>query len=306
MNPLVRPLRPADVPAVVEVLAAAAPYQMITEEGLGWRLTGAPAAERFTVLVAASVDGVVGAALTGLLHESADAGLGFVNLTVHPGRRGGGAGTALLAAAERRLAGLGAVAAYAKVADDPASTGFAERRGYRRGRRAEFLLLDLAEADLSATVALPAGVRLLAAADLPDPYPLYLADLDASRDEPGEVTMDEISYADWRTAYWERPDLDRDLSTVAVRDGEVLAFGFAMTDRRDRYRSGMTGTRRGHRGRGLARAVKQRSLSRARAAGLRYAYTSNDAGNVAMLTLNRRLGYRPVAAEWRYLRDLSG
>ncbi|MGK5445183.1 N-acetyltransferase family protein [Micromonospora sp. URMC 105] len=306
MTPVVRPLRPADVPAVVELLAAAAPYQMITEEWLGWRLTGAPAAERFGVLVAAGAEGVVGTALTGLLHESADPGLGFVNLTVHPRRRGGGAGAALLAAAEQRLAGLGAVAAYAKVADDPASTGFAERRGYRRGRRATFLLLDLTEADLSAAAALPAGVRLLAAADLPDPYPLYLADLDASRDEPGEVTMDEISYADWRTAYWERPDLDRDLTTVAVRDGEVLAFGFAITDRRDRYRSGMTGTRREHRGRGLARAVKQRSLSRARAAGLRYAYTSNDAGNVAMLTLNRRLGYRPVAAEWRYLRDLSG
>lgn len=306
MTPVVRPLRPADVPAVVALLAAAAPYQMITEEWLGWRLTGAPAAERFGVLVAAGADGVVGTALTGLLHESADPGLGFVNLTVHPRGRGGGAGGALLAAAERRLAAVGAVAAYAKVADDPTSTGFAERRGYRRGRRAEFLLLDLADADLSAPAALPAGVRLLAAADLPDPYPLYLADLDASRDEPGEVTMDEISYADWRTAYWERPDLDRDLTTVAVRDGEVLAFGFAITDRRDRYRSGMTGTRRGHRGRGLARAVKQRSLSRARAVGLRYAYTSNDAGNVAMLTLNRRLGYRPVAAEWRYLRDLSG
>ncbi|MEV0811096.1 GNAT family N-acetyltransferase [Micromonospora sp. NPDC050200] len=305
MTPVVRPLRPADVPAVAEVLAAAAPYQMITEEWLGWHLTGAPAAERFGVLVAGNADGVVGAALTGLLHESAEPGLGFVNLTVHPERRGGGAGSALLDAAQRRLTGLGAVAAYAKVADDPASTGFAQRRGYRRGRRAEFLVLDLAEAVLPASPALPAGVRLLAAAELPDPHPLYTADLDASRDEPGEVTMDEISYADWLAAYWERPDLDRELTTVAVRDGQVLAFGFAMTDRRDRYRSGMTGTRRGHRGRGLARAVKQRSLSRARAAGLRYAYTSNDAGNVAMLTLNRGLGYRAVAAEWRYLRDLS-
>ncbi|MEU5939886.1 GNAT family N-acetyltransferase [Micromonospora sp. NPDC047548] len=224
---------------------------------------------------------------------------------MHPQRRGRGAGGALLTAAQRRLTGLGAVAAYAKVADDPAGVGFAQRRGYRRGRRAEFLMLDLAEAVLPAHPVLPAGVRLLAAAELPGPHPLCTADLHASRDEPGEVTMDEVGYADWLAAYWERPDLDRELTTVAVRDGEVLAFGFAMADRRDRYRSGMTGTRRGHRGRGLARAVKQRSLSRVRAAGLRYAYTSNDAGNVAMLTLNRRLGYRTVAAEWHYLRDLS-
>ncbi|MEU5939885.1 hypothetical protein ABZ807_11940 [Micromonospora sp. NPDC047548] len=74
MTPVVRPLRPADLPAVVEVLAAAAPYQMITEEWLGWHLTGAPAAERFGVLVAGTADGVVGAALTGLLHESAEPG----------------------------------------------------------------------------------------------------------------------------------------------------------------------------------------------------------------------------------------
>ncbi|MBM0260558.1 GNAT family N-acetyltransferase, partial [Micromonospora sp. 4G55] len=96
MAPVVRPLRPADVAGVAEVLAAAAPYQLITEEWLGWRLTGAPAAERFGVLVAESAGRVVGAARTGLLHESADPGLGFVNLSVHPQWRGGGAGTALL------------------------------------------------------------------------------------------------------------------------------------------------------------------------------------------------------------------
>ncbi|MGC5017925.1 GNAT family N-acetyltransferase [Micromonospora sp. DT47] len=306
MTPTVRPLRPADTAAVAGVLAAAAPYQVISAGWLDWHTVAAPAAEHFGVLVAESDGRVVGAALTGLLHESADPGLAFANVTVHPDRRGRGAGAALAAAAERRLAALGARVAYAKVAEDPASTAFAERHGYRRGRRAEHLGLDLAGADLPEPPPPPPGVRLLAATALADPYPLYRADLDASRDEPGEATMDEISYADWRTAYWDRPDLDRQLTTLAMVDATVVSFTVALTDGRERYRSGMTGTRRSHRGRGLAGLVKLAALRQAREAGFRYAMTSNDAGNEAMRAINHRLGYRLVGAEWRYHRDLDG
>jgi GNAT superfamily N-acetyltransferase len=128
MIPTVHDLRPADAVAVAELLGAAAPHQLITAEWISWRATGAPAAERFGVLVAAADGVLVGAALTGLLHESAEPGLSFANLSVHPDRRGRGAGSALLAAAESRLVGLGARISSAKVADDPACVAFAERR----------------------------------------------------------------------------------------------------------------------------------------------------------------------------------
>ncbi|MEH1099749.1 hypothetical protein [Micromonospora sp. CPCC 205561] len=133
---------------------------------------------------------------------------------------------------------------------------------------------------------------------------MYEADL-AGADEPGDVGMDEIGFADWRAAYWDRPDLDPALSTVAVADGVVVAFTVALTDGRDRYLSGMTGTRGGWRGRGLARLVKHASLGTARVAGLRRAYTVNDAGNAPMRTVNEWLGYRPVSAEWRSGRTLQ-
>ncbi|NBE83576.1 GNAT family N-acetyltransferase [Micromonospora rubida] len=191
---------------------------------------------------------------------------------------------------------------YARVDAAPADLAFAERHGYRRGRRSQLLLRDLAAPLPPAPPPVP-GVRLLSAADLPDPRPLYEADLDAARDEPGEVGMDEIGYADWLATYWERPDLDRALTTVAVVDDEVAAFGIALTDGRDCYQSGMTGTRRAYRRRGLARLVKHAGLTRARAAGFRCAVTLNDAGNDAMLGLNAGLGYWPVAAQWRYRRD---
>lgn len=303
MTVALRAFAPADAPAVAAVLRSAAPYQVVTAELIRWQARWSPLAERYALLVAESAGELIGVARTGLLHESAEPGLGFANLTVHPQRRGRGAGSALLAAAEQRLTELGVVAVYAKVADDPAATGFAERRGYRRGRLARLLRLDLATAELP-DLAPPAGVRLATAADLPDPRVLYEADLDVSRDEPGEVVMDDISYDDWRRAYWDRPDLDRPLTAVALVDGRVVAFSLALTDGRHRYQSGMTGTRRSHRGLGLARAVKLAALRRARDAGYRQATTTNDGGNAAMLAVNRRLGYRAVAGEWRYRGEL--
>ncbi|MGR6320936.1 GNAT family N-acetyltransferase [Micromonospora soli] len=307
----VRPFRPADAPAVAEVLRAAAPHHLVTPELIAWQAVAAPAAERHALLVADDSTGsrrggeLCGVARTGLLYESAEPGLGFANVSVHPGRRGRGVGTALLTAAERRLVGLGVVTAYAKVADDPVAVGFAERRGYRRGRRAVQLRLELATATLPDLPAVP-GVELITAGKLTDPHPVYEADLAAAADEPGDVPMDHISYPDWLAAYWDRPDLDRELTSLAMVDGDVVAFSVALTDGRDGYESGMTGTRPGHRRAGLAGLVKLASLHRARRAGHRYALTTNDAANDAMLAINRRLGYRTVGAEWRYLRSLSG
>ncbi|BCL12766.1 GNAT family N-acetyltransferase [Micromonospora sagamiensis] len=304
MTVTIRRFRPEDATDVAAVLRVAAPYWVFSAVALRWQAAhGAPAARHRMLL--AEVDGeVVGVARTGLLHESAEPGLGYANLNVLPQRRGRGVGSALLAAAEERLRAIGVRVAYAKVTDDPAAVGFAERHGYRRGRATTHLRLDLATGALPAPPALP-GVRIASAATLAgDPRPLYEADLDASRDEPGDVGMDATGYADWRTTYWDRPDLDRTLTTVAICDGVVAAFSFALTDGSIRFQSGMTGTRRAYRGRGLAGAVKRAALHRAAEAGFATALTSNDAGNEAMLAINRRLGYVPVAAEWRYRRTL--
>ncbi|EST39756.1 hypothetical protein N566_00155 [Streptomycetaceae bacterium MP113-05] len=91
---------------------------------------------------------------------------------------------------------------------------------------------------------------------------------------------------------------------MVLVEGEVAAYSVAQVDGRDRYWSGMTGTRRAHRGRGLARLAKTEALRRARDRGYRHAFTGNDADNQPMLAVNERLGYRPAGSEWRYTKRL--
>ncbi|KPC92636.1 hypothetical protein ADL27_23995 [Streptomyces sp. NRRL F-6602] len=67
----------------------------------------------------------------------------------------------------------------------------------------------------------------------------------------------------------------------------------------------MTGTLREYRGRGLASLAKTATLHKARAAGLREAFTGNDAENAPMLAVNRKFGYEICATEVRHVRELG-
>ncbi|MBY8877854.1 GNAT family N-acetyltransferase [Streptomyces sp. PLK6-54] len=302
-----RDYRDGDSVPLSELLYATAPYLVVTPDGLHAQVTRSPARQHFRLLVAEEGGTPVGCVRTGLFADTSDTGLSFANLTVAPGARHRGVGGALLAAAEEHLTGKGAHTVYAWAADDPGAHAFAARHAYRRGRSASFQRLGLTDAgSLPAVPELPAGVELLPASHwADDPSPLHAADQEAFQDEPGDVNSDAISLADWKAVTWDRPGFDPELSIVPVVDGEVAGMLIVETDGRTRYWSGGTGIRRAHRGRGLAKAAKAHSLHLARTRGLREAYTSNDDGNEPMLAVNRWLGYRPCATEWRYIRDLT-
>jgi GNAT superfamily N-acetyltransferase len=302
---VVESFRPEDAAAVAEVRRAAVPQLVCTAASVAWEARSAPPASHTRWLVARGPDGrIVGCTDTGLIVASTEPGHGFLHTAVRPEARGRGAGTALAAAAERHLTGLGVCRIFTWVSDDGRSPGFAERLGYVRGRRAHFLGLDLVRASLPEPP-LPADVELVTAAHFADDYrPLYEADLECVEDEPGDVRQGFVPYEDWLRQNWHRPTHDARLSTVVLVGGEVAAYTVAVTDGRERHLSGMTGTRRAHRGRGLARLAKTDSLRRARAAGLTTAFTGNDAGNAPMLAVNRSLGYERAATEWRYAKSL--
>lgn len=308
MSIAVREFRPKDAERVAEVRRAAVPHLVCTGEAVAWEAANAPESMRLRWLVAEDGEGrVTGCADTGVNVESAEDGHAFLHTAVLPGATGRGTGAALVSAAEEYLSGLGMSEAHTWVSDDEHSRGFAERRGYVRSRPARFLGLDLSRADLPPVPdRLPPGVELRTAADFADDLrPLYEADVECVADEPSDVVAAPAPFEDWLLLNWARPDFDARLTTVALVDGEVAAYSVAQVDGRDRYWSGMTGTRRAHRGRGLATLAKTDSLRRARAAGYTRAYTGNDADNRPMLAVNTRLGYRPTGAEWRYARRLG-
>ncbi|MFJ6014115.1 GNAT family N-acetyltransferase [Streptomyces sp. NPDC092952] len=306
MTVIVRDFLPTDAEDWVRVRRAALPFIVTTPERVAFELASAHPDKRYRLLVAEEDGEVIGTAQTGLAHDSPEPGQGFCNTYTHPERTGRGAGGLLLRTAEEHLAREGAVSVHAWVLDTPSDRAFAERRGYTPSRPAHFLRLDLAGGPLPPRREVPAGVELRTAADFADdPRPLFEADAETTADEPSDIPAVLSDYEDWLNHTWRNPGLDRGLTSVAVVDGEVAAFSAAHTDGLTRYMSGMTGTRRAHRGRGLAKLVKNDSLHRARAAGYTDAFTGNDADNGPMLAINRWFGYGICATEVRHVRRLG-
>ncbi len=297
----IRPFASADAPGAAEAHRAGRPHLVTTPEVVAWQA----ALPHYHLLVAERAGQVVGTARFGPVPESTTPHQGFLNVSVLPGHRGAGIGTALLTAAERRLAALGTRDVHGWADDTPEALGFAAARGYRRGRPGRFSGLDLT-APLPPLPPTPPGVELRTAADfLDDPYPIYLVDIDGTRAEPGDLVLDDQPYEGWLAEIWQRPDQDHTLTAVVLADGEPVAFSAAQTDGRRTYWSAFTATRSTHRGRGLAKLAKAHSLHRAKARGLTAAYTQNDEGNAPMLAINDWFGYRACAAEWKHTKALG-
>ncbi|MFJ7150069.1 GNAT family N-acetyltransferase [Streptomyces sp. NPDC100445] len=309
MTLLVRPLRPgvpADAEGFARVRRLALPYLLCTPESVRHAAARTHPGARYRPLVAEEDGEVIGTAQVYLAHDSPEPGRGCLNIHVRPDRTGRGAGRLLARAAEEYLTDLGATRLLTWVLDEPACRVFAERRGYRPGRSSHFLRLDLTHDRLPPEPPVTPGVELRTAADFADdPRPLFELDAETVRDEPGDVTAEFTDYDAWVEETWNHPLLDRELTTVACVDGRPAAFTAARTDGATRYDTAMTGTARAHRGRGLAKLTKSRSLRLARAAGLTEAFTGNDTGNAAMLAVNTWLGYERCASEVRHVRELG-
>ncbi|MCE3035406.1 MULTISPECIES: GNAT family N-acetyltransferase [Streptomyces] len=302
----VRPGVPADTEGFARVRRLALPYILFTSESVRHNTLHTHPDARYRPLVAEEDGEIVGTAQVLLAYDSTEPGQGLLNIYVRPDRAGRGAGTLLLRTAEEYLAALDATKVFSWILDEPANRAFAERHGYRAGRSAHFLRLDLAGGALPPLPPTPAGVELRAAAEFADdPRPLFELDAETLQDEPGDLDLESRGYDDWLTSTWNHPLLNRELTMAACVDGRPVAFTVAYTDADGRYSTAMTGTARAHRGRGLAKLAKLHSLHRARAAGVTDAFTGNDAGNDPMIAINKWLGYEICATEVRHVRELG-
>lgn len=309
MTLIVRDLRtadPADAEAFADVRRRALPFMVSTAESLLHAATSAPAEAHYQQLVAEADGEVIGTVQLGIAHDSPVPGQGSLNVYVHPEHVRRGAGGLLVRAAEERLAAVGAIRLLSWVLDTPDNRAFAERRGYTSSRSAHFLRLDLANGTLPPIQSPPPDAELRTAADFADdPRPLFDLDAEATLDEPGDLDAEFDDYEQWVAETYRHPLLDHDLSTVVMVDGTPAAFTAVHTDGRNRYFTGMTGTARAFRGRGLAKLAKNDSLHRARTAGYTEAFTGNDADNGPMIAINKWFGYEVCATEVRHVRELG-
>jgi RimJ/RimL family protein N-acetyltransferase len=85
----------------------------------------------------------------------------------------------------------------------------------------------------------------------------------------------------------------------------MVAFTWLRVDaERGRGVSAFTATHPEFRGRGLATRAKLRTMRWAADNGITSMATSNDDSNVAMLAVNRRLGFAPIGALLTFQRDV--
>jgi len=257
--------------------------------------------EEDTLFVLAYVDGAL--AGSGVSTGSSSGGA-FTQPRVLPAFRGRGVGARLIHALADHALACGHEEAGAMV-EEPGALGFAARFGFvERNRQLEQVRAiepDEAEPEV------PAGVEIVSLRGRNDLrarlYPELVSEAlgDLVLDRPLEVT-EERWWREWLPS--------TEWTFVALVDGELVGMAGLLDDpdRPERAENALTAVRRDVRGRGIGRALKQRTLQCAAERGLAEVYTWTQTGNEAMQRLNRALGYvdRDVVVNVRAPLPLAG
>lgn len=319
------PRKPGDYPDAAAVLSASDPEWPVTPELLRvWDEAADP--DLFRTEVVAEVGGrVVGVGRVGHDDFAFEEWRYWGNLSVHPEWRGRGIGGALYRELLARVRARGGRELRTMLTDGPHHTpgrAFLERRGFRvvwerYESRLDTRQVDLARFDgLLASVAAD-GVELRSTADLAnDPERdrrLWELDWLLFQDVPMGNTLTRRPFESWVKQELEDPTFAQELSFVAVRPelddpltGPYVGYTTLMRNPAGFLVIGMTGVRREDRGRGIAKALKVAAMRALTAAGGGEIRTFNDRPNVAMLEMNRALGFVRGPTHLRYQLNLDG
>jgi mycothiol synthase len=223
---------------------------------------------------------------SGVAGQSDLAGAAFLMPRVLPGCRRRGIGSAMLRLLAEQAAGMGFGVASSNV-EDAGAACFAERHGFREvDRQVEQVRVIGAELPPQA----PEGVLIVTVSDRPELWRAAYGALagQAFRDmatvSPVEVTLEQWE-RDWIT--------DPDAVFLALAGDEVIGCAGLLPDpdHPARAEHALTAVRRDWRRRGVARALKRRTLAWAAGRGLTEVFTWTQRGNDGMRALNAQLGY---------------
>ena len=242
----------------------------------------------------------VGAAHVEVQHWSPASRHADAQIVVGPADRRTGVGTALYdeCAVWARTAGRVGIDVWV-FENDPDGPGFWSRRGFEEVGREERSRLDLTAEPVHLPTQLSAGITLVTLEGRPELEPgIYAVAQEAVADVPGIDGYDAGDFAHFRAGELRLPGLIEECAVVAMA-GEVV-IGYAILVRYEARPTvachEMTAVARAWRGRGVARAMKETQIARARTIGLRALEADNERRNVPMRALNAHLGYLPLPA----------
>jgi mycothiol synthase len=225
-----------------------------------------------------------------------------VNIRVHPAYRNRGIGAALYDAIIEKLRRMSAVDTMkvGLAADQHAGINFAMRRGFieyarRVESRAALAKFDPAAfPDPDAQMA-EQGITLRSMQELEtDPdrdRKLYDLKWEIEQDIPYPGEISQPSFESFRDSYLHAPDLLKDGSFVALDGDQYVGLVFHISGSPALLIVEVTGTARAYRRRGIAQALKLKSMAWAKQAGFGSLLVNNDLSNAGMLAINDKLGF---------------
>jgi mycothiol synthase len=265
-----------DLAAWCEVWNAITPREPIRVDELERRIARQP--ERLYLL--AEDVGV------GCVAPTDSSGRLYVGVRVLPEARRRGIGSALYELVVDHARRLGPEWLSTMVSGgEPEALAWAERRGCEEYGRQVELVRELGGGERRPEP--PDGIRVVELTeDLYDAA--YELTQEAWEDLPTEVKVDAPSYE-----VWLEEEVPGPVAFVALDDGAVVGFAALLERGPGLLEHGLTATRRTHRRRGIATALKRTEIAWAAEQGYRELITFTQDRNEGMQAINLALGFRP-------------
>lgn len=241
----------------------------------------------------------------------------WLDLQTHPDWQRRGVGAALFERLTGELAGRGAVQARAEAKESMGhSVAFLERRGFVEAQKSWESRLDLATFDFGRFAGAEERVArqgimisTLAAERGRDSEALrkaYELDTVCSRDEPALDPITPISFETWRSNEIETPTALPDAYFLAMEGDRYVGMSsmYFGEEEPEVLWQGFTAVRPERRGKGVAMALKLRTVRYGRERGMREIRTWNNTRNRPMLRINEAMGFEKQPVWIEYMKAL--